>query len=178
MFVILQAPAESRRTAIAAWHTDPAWLQDFGLGDSRVEVKTCAQDRRTHTFNLRQLNEGASEILVISQMTKRTPNGLTIEELWTQLRAACEGRIELIEHLDAVVARSLGSGIAQALKMAYDAGLASLSKRVYLADDVPKPGPNVPSEVLEVHFSVDLALIPAYGPTSSTSELASALGLR
>ena len=157
MFLISQAPESSRKAAAAAWHSDPHWLQDFGSGEEKLEVKTCVQERRIHKFRLAQLTDGAPEIFVVSYLTKPDPLGLSIEHLWSMIRQACLPDLSLVEHVDRVVVGSLGADLASGLSAAYDSELAVVQRRLYHAESVPQPSTPLAQEILDLHFTVDLS---------------------
>ena len=143
--------------ASSAWHSTPGALFDFSAESQNVEVKSTRGLRRTHHFSLEQtLAVGAGEVLVASFMLDDGGTGLSIGELWDQIRARNGVSSDILHRLDRVLALSLGKDWRMANKVRFDPERALNSLRLYEMDDVPRVQGDVPAEVTEVRFRSDL----------------------
>ncbi|MBX3468647.1 MAG: PD-(D/E)XK motif protein [Planctomycetes bacterium] len=164
---------------VRSWHVDPRDAHDFVHGQTLLEVKT-ATGTRIHSFALEQLCPPAgSHLFVASMLVTEDSRGPTIGDLAGRLQARLEGHpAELVFRVEEVVARSLGRDWEEAHELRFDEALALSSLRFFDGMAIPKVDPNLPAEVSDVKFRVDLAgmePLPARAIEDTRSLAASAL---
>lgn len=157
--LLLIAESSNPELAVDSWHCDPAERFDFGLDTTRVEVKTCSGQSRSHLFSLTQLQSpGNSRVVVASIMTTPLAGGTSMARLIERIsvligpdRAARLGR---------VVMDTLGNSWELGLASCFDEQLALDTVRAFDAAVIPSVG-EVADGVSEVRFRSDLTFAPA-----------------
>ena len=145
---------------IRCWHTMPEDRFDFAQGCQRLEVKTAAGRVRAHHFSYEQLCPPAGALSVIaSVLMERSAGGQSVNDLIELIRQRVPEH-QLLVHLDAVVAMTLGTEWRAAQEDRFDRQLAIESLRFIDARTVPSIPSVLPPEVSEVHFRVDLTSHP------------------
>jgi hypothetical protein len=157
LFVILAA--DDRREILKAWRCDPFELHDFVATSTRLEVKTSTGIRR-HQFSLEQLRPPAGMSLIVgSVLTKQSTRGVTVSDLKERLvnemnDAALAFRIEQ------TIAFTLGDRWAETTTQKFSWELACETLAFYDGATVPCINPQIPPEVSQVRFAVELDSIP------------------
>jgi Putative PD-(D/E)XK family member, (DUF4420) len=163
--------ASSRARAVAVWHTVPEAVHDFASGMSRLEVKSTRGVVRQHSFSLRQLTEPiGARIIVASLFVQPSAAGVSLGDLYRDIRLSCGRRLASIEHIDQVVFGTLGDTTPRALEERFDYDLAARTLAFFEANSVPRVATPVPDEVTDVRFRSDLARVAAALPQSLSSD--------
>ena len=159
LFLISQA----RQPAILvdAWHTVVEDRYDFAMDDQRIEVKSFSGDSRLHHFSLEQLHPPAGiKILVASVSVGNSQAGVSIGDLREKIQSRLGSNLDLLLHVDSVIALTLGDAWQQASDARFDERLAEESLAFYETSAIPSVNPNLPSGVSGVHFRSDLTECP------------------
>jgi hypothetical protein len=144
----------------AAWHRMPEEHFDFVAGRQRLEVKSSSTRRREHHFSLAQLRPpGESRVVVASLFVERVGGGVSLRQLFDEIRTRLVSQPALVTELDVVFYSTLGSSWEDAIDECFDQELAEESLRFFDAKDVPKVEGQIPPTVSEVHFRADLSSI-------------------
>jgi hypothetical protein len=153
----LIAHSDDPRELLATWHVKPTAAFDFSAGDQRIELKSSSTSLRRHRFSHRQLTPPSStQAVVVSVLVEAMNAGTSLADLLDAIRQRVDDP-ELIVHLQRVVAETLGNEWRSALRMAYDAQLASDSLRFYAAERVPSLSSPIPSAISDLRYTVDLS---------------------
>ena len=155
--------SQSRQLAILvdAWHTVVEDRYDFAMDDQRIEVKSFSGDSRLHHFSLEQLHPPAGiKILVASVSVGNSQAGVSIGDLREKIQNRLGSDLDLLLHVDRVIALTLGDAWQQASDARFDERLAEESLAFYETSVIPSVNPNVPSGVSGVHFRSDLTECP------------------
>lgn len=160
MFVILAA--DDPRELLRAWRCDPFELHDFVGTGIRLEMKTSIGVRRHH-FSLEQLQPPSGICLVIgSVVTKPTAKGVTIADLRTRLLARVSDP-QLAFRIEQTIASTLGERWSETTLQPYSWEHAVASIVFYDGAIVPRVSPEIPPEVSQVRFAVELEGLPSLG---------------
>ena len=153
--------ASNPQAMVAAWHGVSEERFDFAAGVQRIEVKSCSSRRREHHFSLEQLapSRGA-QIVVASVFAERTGGGLSLQDLFEQVRHLLAKDSSLLNRLDAVFYSCLGSAWADGMSEAFDRELAVQSLSFYAAEAIPRPDNPAPQQVTDIRFRSDLGSVP------------------
>ena len=155
--------SQSRQPAILvdAWHTVVEDRYDFAIDDQRIEVKSFSGDSRLHHFSLEQLHPPAGiKILVASVSVGNSQAGVSIGDLREKIQSRLGSNLDLLLHVDSVIALTLGDAWQQASDARFDERLAEESLAFYETTVIPSVNPNLPSGVSGVHFRSDLTECP------------------
>lgn len=159
--LLLIARSHNATYAVSAWHSDPDAIHDFVAGADVVEVKSTQGSIRSHHFRLEQLRPSPGGMLVVaSLMLTPSDDGVSIADLVKRISARLPEDTEHRARLEAIVAASLGSDWRLTLQTRFDEDAAASSIRCFPADSIPSVAQNVPVEVSEVRFVVDLSGVP------------------
>ena len=102
------------RATAAAWHGIPQEHFDFAAGLQRIEVKSSNVRRREHYFSLDQVTPpGGARIVVASIFAERVGGGVSLRQLFEDVRALLSQDPLLVGRLDAAFYSSLGSGVGR-----------------------------------------------------------------
>lgn len=124
---------------LEAWHAVPEELYDFGFKNSRIEVKTSSDGKRTHEFSYEQLLSPTNvKVFIASLFVKRLTVGISVLDLVNQIETKINGDFKLIEKLHFVLNETLGEDIFHINSLRFDYEIAKDSFRVFNAIDVPK----------------------------------------
>jgi len=159
--VVIRNAAEPSQLA-AAWHREPHERFDFASGSQRIEVKSSGNRRRQHHFALAQLipSQG-SEIIIASLFAERSGGGVSVQEMFGQVRDSLDLIPSLQAQFDATFYASLGSDWAEMLDEAFDLELARDSLAFFPAESVPRLQGPFPPSISDIRFCSDLsAAIP------------------
>ena len=159
LFLISQAGQPA--ILVDAWHTVVEDRYDFAMDDQRIEVKSFSGDSRLHHFSLEQLHPPAGiKILVASVSVGSSQAGVSIGDLREKIQGRLGSNLDLLLHIDTVIALTLGDAWQQASDVRFDERLAEESLAFYETSAIPSVNPNLPSGVSEVHFRSDLSESP------------------
>jgi hypothetical protein len=155
--LLLIANAKNPATLLTAWHSNPEEKYDFNSNSQRLEVKSTSQRIRIHHFSLEQLIPPAGcKVIIASLFVESSGGGLSLSELIQEIKGVLINNPELEEKLDRVVGRTLGNAIHQSMNYRFDRQLAEESILFLSTDSVPKISGQLPVEISDVHFRVDL----------------------
>lgn len=148
------------------WHNIPQERFDFNSGEEKIEIKSSGNFERIHTFSAEQLNPPSNTTVLIGSIFIRpSSTGKSIQDLVDNITERIKDDIELIDKLNTVVIRTLGSSLEQALKMKFDYQVAKESLKFYRHQDIKKIEViSIPTEVTDVRFKSDLTGIEPIEP--------------
>jgi len=156
----------------SAWHQTPGDLYDFAAGVQRIEVKASGSSLRRHHFSLEQLvPPNDLDVLIASVRVERSSGGSSVMDLIDSIRTRIASVPKLALELERVAASTLGSGWRNGHLDQFDPHVADSSLRLMAASSVPRVSSNLPPEVSEVNFVVDLAGVPQCSSASLTGDL-------
>lgn len=137
--LFLIAESKSPSHLIQYWHSIPEEKFDFNNGEERLEVKSSANENRTHSFSLDQLNSPTgTRTLIASLFVKQTSAGRSIDELVNQISNRLTSDIHYIEKLQMQVALTLGKAIQNSMSLRFDYEFAKDSLLFFNAEDIPR----------------------------------------
>lgn len=156
---------------VDAWHAHVDARFDFSAEGSRLEVKATTKDARVHQFNLRQLLPvTGADVVVASVMTTETRAGRSVASFVERIEHRLAGDTARQAMVHEVVADTLGTDWVRHTSRRFDERQAVESFAFLDPDDVPKVH-DVPSEVLEVHLTVDCTDVEHVQPTTGLAGL-------
>ncbi len=143
------------------WHNIPQERFDFNSGEEKIEIKSSRNYERIHTFSAEQLNPPINtSILIGSVFIRPSSSGKSIQDLVDSITEKVEDSVELIDKVNTVIIRTLGSSLEQSLKMKFDYQVATESLRFYQYEDIKKIEQiSIPTEVTEVRYKSDMTAI-------------------
>ena len=154
---------------IDSWHTKSNAKFDFNDGIDKLEVKTTTQNRRKHTFEVKQLQSFTkSKTIIASIKTTPTDNGKSIGDLILDLKPVLSPMY--FEKLIGKVFDVIGNGFSNLEEHCYDYSMARSEQKLFDAKNIPKPG-LIPRSVSNVKFGVDLTGHPSLVKTKYKSLL-------
>lgn len=155
---------------VNAWHSTPLDRYDFNAGAERLEVKSTSKSIRQHHFSLEQVVpvEG-TRVWIASLFTEQVNNGVTVMQLADSVRTKITAFPHLVEHLDRIVAVTLGQNWRLAFVDAFDKQLSLSSLRYFDALTIPAPRFPLPNGVTEVRFKSDLSHCEQITPSQIVS---------
>lgn len=172
--LLLLAHCKDPSVLAYAWHVTAQDLWDFSAGPQRLEVKSSGTLNRRHSFSMLQLAPPpGTRVLVASVHALRVARGTTLVDLLRMIRRRLVANLGLVQQVEGVAMRVLGSGWSDAHDVGYDLELAASSIRFYDSADVPTIPAPLPIGVTEVHLTSELEL----APPMSAGSLAEAGGL-
>ena len=161
----------------SAWHQMPGDLYDFAVADQRLEVKASGSNTRRHHFTLEQLvPPNHVQLLIASVIIERTSGGSSVMDLVDLIRTRLVGVPKLALEVEQIAANTLGADWRLGHLDQFDIHAAESSLRFMSADTVPRVSTDIPPEVTEVRFVVDVAGVPECPPTALAGDLFGALG--
>lgn len=152
--------AADPRALIGAWRMDPTEQFDFAEGASRLEVKSTRLAQRVHTFTLPQLNPPVGVAAIIASL--RTPpasNGLSLRQLWDEVRGRVADDPALMLRVDRAVITSLGRAWRRGMDRAFDSAVARASLIFFRTTSIPSVAATVPPEVTDVRFRSNIGSV-------------------
>lgn len=148
---------------LTAWHADPMEPCDFVSGVARLEVKTARGSRREHHFSLDQLLfPGESRLAVVSVLVQPIAGGASVADLVVMIEQRLEGASGALAKLNEVVGVTLGCDWRRAKEERYCVSSALESMLLYDGASIPKVSPDVPPEVSDVRFKVEMWSVPTF----------------
>ena len=155
---------------VNAWHSDPMERYDFSLGTQRAEIKCSADRTRRHHFSYEQAHPANGiTALVGSLFVEHSANGVTLGELWDDVRRLAGDDVELRLKIEQVCLQSLGNSWTQAREKSFDSQLAADSLLFFDIADIPVVSLNLPLGVSEVRFRSDLGLATSLSASAVSS---------
>lgn len=148
-------------TLLNYWHNIPEEKFDFNSGHEKIEIKSSGNLERIHTFSSAQLNPPEdTQVLLGSVFIRPSSTGQSIQNLVDSISNKLQGDIELMDKINTVVIRTLGSSLEQSIKMKFDYQVASDSLNYYRHQDIQKIEEiSIPNEVTEVRYKTDLTAV-------------------
>lgn len=148
------------------WHNIPQERFDFNSGEEKIEIKSSGNFERIHTFSAEQLNPpNNTSVLIGSVFIRPSSTGKSIQDLVDSITEKLADDVDLIDKVNTVVIRTLGSSLEQSLKMKYDHQVATESFKFYRHQDIKKIEKiSIPTEVTEVRYKSDLTAIEPTEP--------------
>ncbi len=155
-----------------AWHQTPGDLYDFAAGNQRLEVKATGGKTRRHHFALEQLTPpNKVQLLIASVIVERSSGGASVMDLVDSIRSQLAGIPKLALAVEQVAASTLGTDWRLGHLDRFDLHAAATSLRFLNGPAVPRVSSDIPPEVSEVRFVVDLSGVPESPPTALVGEL-------
>jgi hypothetical protein len=152
-------------TSLKAWHSTPNDRFDFALGAERVEVKSTTGPR-IHKFSHAQLTvNNAVTLTVASFVLDQDAEGSSCADLVESIAARC-GDGSLRKRLLHQVVMTLGDGWKSQSSVRFDFDSAEQNLQFFDVDDIPRIGPTLPPNVLDVSFRSDLQVAIALNPAA------------
>lgn len=155
------AASASPELAVRAWHADVRELFDFRSGTSAVEVKTTSSKIRKHDFSLEQLSPPAgTQLVVASMMLESTGPTVSLAELVNVVKAQLP-QADLRLRVDELVASTLGATWRESAAVRFSPASALSSLRFFRESAIPCVARELPVEVSDVRFKVELDGVPS-----------------
>jgi hypothetical protein len=150
--------ANNPQTLLSYWHSIPEEKFDFNAGIERIEVKSSSTFERKHIFSSEQLNPPAdTQVLIASIFVKQNNSGVNIQQLTDNICRKFGRDYELIEKLNSIVCKTLGSSLEHSIVIKFDYDIAKQSLCFYKHQDIGKiEAVYIPKEVSEVRYKSDL----------------------
>lgn len=159
---------------VRAWHVNANDRFDFNDGTDKIEVKSSSNSgKRIHSFAVEQLNAGqSSNILVASVPVVECDTGITVRDLEDSIVKRLDD-LEARIKLKSVILKVVGlPEDCDAYNVGFDSAIAKDGLAFFDSVDIPKiEVSDIPSQVSNVHFSVDLSGVKPVSPTSINSLL-------
>ena len=145
------------------WHNIPEEKFDFNAGTERIEVKSSSNFERKHIFSTEQLTPPPdTQVLIASIFLKQHNSGNSIQSLIDRISEKIVYDFEIIEKLNTIVFRTLGSSLEYSIGVKFDYDIAQQSLRFYRHQDIDKiEKVHIPNNVSEVKYKSDLTSIKA-----------------
>lgn len=143
------------------WHNIPGEKFDFNSGGEKIEVKSNSNFERIHTFSSEQLNPPTgTQVLIASIFIRQHSGGQSIQQLVDSIITKVQSDIDLIEKLNNIVFRTLGSSLEQSIKIKFDYSIAKDSLCFYRQQEISKiEEVHIPNAVSEVRYKSDLSTL-------------------
>lgn len=156
---------------VQSWHVSPADKYDFNDGINKLEVKSTKKTRRIHSFALEQLNPNEnSKLAIASIFVVETGVGKSILDLRNMIAKKLLKK-DLVVKIDQIIVQTLGSSINTITDLFFDYKQAIDSLRLYESNKIPSISPKeIPPNISDVHFSVDLTNVPYLQKNASTKQ--------
>lgn len=143
-----------------AWRKQPEDRFDFQMEEMCLEVKSYSGLIRQHHFALEQLRPSTGEHVVVASLrVVRNEQGTALGDLVGEIRAHLEEDSMVLTEFDRTLALTLGSGLKVGMLECYDEKVARSSLALFEARDIPSVPVELPPEIGEVRFSVDLTFV-------------------
>jgi hypothetical protein len=167
--LLVLACCSSPELLVRAWHVDIHELYDFQAGKSLVEVKTTTEKIRRHDFSLQQLSPPTgTRLVIVSVLLEETGDTISVAELAEIVKSQID-MPELRLRVDEVIAATLGQAWSELSRRRFNPITAALSLRFFSEEFIPCVERDVPVEVSDVRFKVDLDGVP---PTNEAALVA------
>lgn len=162
---------------VRSWHVSPSDPFDFNDGKDKIEIKSSTKEGRSHTFALRQLLPPSDAKLVIASIfILQTGVGMNVYELMDRISLKIQDDLELLLHLRETVSATLGKYFNEVSECRFDYGISVDSYALYDSQDIPCiPIEQIPSEISNVHFTVDMSGLTPINSQNYQSDLINSL---
>lgn len=169
--------AKDPKYLLQSWHVLPNDPFDFNDGKDKVEVKSCTKDLRKHTFSLEQLyTTDSSQLVVVSVAVLQTGLGVNVYDLMDKITLKVQDDINLVIHLRECITATVGKYFNEVAEFKFDYGVSEESYAIYNSEIVPKiDKATIPTEITNVHFSVDFTELMPVDNDTFNSKLIRAL---
>lgn len=163
--LVLIAYSPDPTLLLTAWHADPMEPYDFVAGLARLEVKTARGSRREHHYSLDQLLcPEEVRLAVASILVQPSPAGVTVGNLVDFIESRVAENPGVIAKLHEVVALTLGSDWHRAADHRFSVRPALESVVLFDGRQIPRVSPDLPPEVSDVRFKVEMWDLPVLDP--------------
>jgi hypothetical protein len=143
---------------VESWHNDSVEHHDFAHALHRLEVKSCADRSRTHHFSYEQVySPNGVRVAIASLFTEKTASGISLGDLWDQVRAQVSESPQLRLKVDEICIQTLGDTWQEARSARFDSSLASQSLAFYDVEDIPRIPSELPLGLSNVRFRSNLS---------------------
>lgn len=137
--LFLISESKDKKEMINCWHDDKNDRYDFKSKSNFIEVKSTLSDERKHVFSLSQTKLKINEIVLIaSLMLEKDENGISVEDLISEINKELKNNIDLKEELIFQVRSTLGSKWNESRKVCFAKESAKLNLKFYDLKDIPK----------------------------------------
>tara|TARA_X000000950_G_scaffold37918_1_gene40477 strand:- start:1329 stop:2276 length:948 start_codon:yes stop_codon:yes gene_type:complete len=145
---------------IEYWHTKKTQLFDFYAPPNIVEVKTTTEQKRIHYFKLEQcIFEKNMNGYLHSVMTIEKYDGLSCYDLYKSINQKVSNR-QIKEKLEKVYFETVGSNFEKFDEDKFCLKTAEENSLFFDLNLIPTPSKQIPKEVDQVKFRVDLSYTP------------------
>ena len=155
---------------IDSWHKLAKQTFDFNDGLTKLEVKTTTLNERIHSFSLNQLKKSKETTsLICSIMTSQIDLGKSVSDLFEKINSKItpEYRLKLKEKIMDVAGSDL-----EIFTNKFDYNTAVLAMKIFEPEKIPSiKSINIPNEISEVRFKVNLEDIDTYTRISNIPNL-------
>ncbi len=159
LFIISQS--KNKKIFIESWHDDPQDNFDFKYGNTKLEIKSTLGRIRKHRFNFFQLLPMNNQnIFIASLLVETNPKGISVKELLNKIQSEVKENLSLLEKLNRIVFLSLGNNWKECLETKFDYSFAKENLKIFNASSIPCIDKNIPKEISDIHFTVDLTDVP------------------
>lgn len=144
------------------WHNLPEEKFDFNSGIEKIEVKSSSILERIHTFSAEQLNPPTgTQVLIASVFVRQSSTGQNIQQLMDSIITKIQNDIELIDKLNNIICKTLGSSLEDSIIRKFDYQIAKDSLQFYRHQEVSKIDKgHISTKISEVKYKSDLTSIP------------------
>lgn len=172
LFIISRSCSPLR--LVRAWHVSANDRFDFNDGTDKIEVKSSSNNgKRIHSFAAEQLDSGpSSKILIASVPVVECEMGCSVQDLECDIEERLDD-IDAKRKLKSVILKVVGlPEDCDAYNVGFDSAIAKDGLAFFDSVDIPKiEVSDIPSQVSNVHFTVDLSGVKPVSPTSINSLL-------
>lgn len=150
--------------AVARWRVASTDLFDFVGDDARVEVKAFSSTLRMHSFSWEQCNIPDGHSLLASLRVEAAGGGTSVGELLDRLETRLAANPEAAIRLRETVAMTMGSSLAQALRVTFDETVCRASLLWFDLREVPAIRGELPEGVGSLRFTSDVSETATVAP--------------
>ena len=147
---------------LKAWHQNDNDRYDFTSESINLEIKSRTKLNPIEAFfsmNQAYPPEGTKKVLICSVYLNSNSSGVSVLDLKDQINKKIKSNY-LKEKLDKNFYKILGNNINNdEIKASYDLDVATSNCLLFELDSIPKIPKNLPPEIIEVSFKVDLTFV-------------------
>jgi hypothetical protein len=157
-------------TYIEGWHDSLNASKDFSLADRYIEVKTTEGAVRKQELGLSQLQTDNTKrpIYVASVLLEEDPNGLSVIEIFTQIRDSLEDVSAQIK-LTHQVLETIGLDYDEFAELKFNVQGSNGGIWIFLGSELPRPSIDNESpfaqSISNVRFNLNFDFLDAHGVT-------------
>ena len=162
---------------LRSWHVAANDPFDFNDGKDKIEVKSSTKEGRSHKFALRQLlPPPEAKLVVASIFVLQSGFGMNVYELMDRISLRIQDDLELLLYLREMVTATVGKYFNEVSEYRFDYGVSMDSYALYNSKDIPCiPVEQIPNEITNVHFTVDMSGLKPVNSQEYKSDLINAL---